>query len=330
MTVFLGHVFFLSHQPELRLLGYFDGSFAVSGFFSISGFLIFASYERSSSLRDYFSRRAMRILPGYWASTLLCVAIAVAFSRSFHVAKFVFANLTFTNFFALGVPGVFTHNPQDSALNGSLWTIKIEIAFYIIVPMVVWLCRRLKRDAVLISITAMSVAYQFALAPRHLTLSYQLPGQMGFFCVGALAYYHLSTFRKVGVWMVLPALAAYVGYKYTGWFILSLVSIPVIVLCFGLLTPETKKVTKWGDFSYGIYVLHYPILQTIIALGLFHRFPLAAFLLSVAIVCASAIFSWFVIERPCLVFAHRSRPTTSPAEPIEIFERSTNEVPTAT
>ncbi len=305
LTVFFGHVYFLSHAPELRLLGYFDGPFAVSGFFSISGFLIFASYERSRSLREYFTKRAMRILPGYWTSTLLCIAIAVAFSHSIHVGRFVLANLTFLNFLAPGVAGVFSHNPEDSILNGSLWTIKIEVAFYLIVPIVVWICRRFRRDVVLISITAMSIAYQFALAPNHPTLSYQLPGQMGFFCAGALIYYHLPRFRKVGRWMVLPAIAVYIGYKYSGWFILSVVCIPIIILGFGLLTPETKKVTGWGDFSYGIYVLHYPIVQTIVALGLFQQFPFSAFALSVVVVFASAILSWFFIERPCLALAHR-------------------------
>src|ERR1700744_2670004 len=46
---------------------------AVEGFFAISGFLIFASYDRCKSIGEYFSNRAFRILPGYWLSTIFCL-----------------------------------------------------------------------------------------------------------------------------------------------------------------------------------------------------------------------------------------------------------------
>ena len=55
----------------------FSGHLAVEGFFAISGFLIFASYERSTSLKDYFLKRGGRILPGYWLATIFCLAHCV-------------------------------------------------------------------------------------------------------------------------------------------------------------------------------------------------------------------------------------------------------------
>jgi peptidoglycan/LPS O-acetylase OafA/YrhL len=47
------------------------GSFAVYGFFVISGFLITASLLRSKNLSEYFRKRFLRIVPGFWACLFL-------------------------------------------------------------------------------------------------------------------------------------------------------------------------------------------------------------------------------------------------------------------
>lgn len=195
-VVVLFHVGYISGATIFeRFPVYFSGHLAVEGFFAISGFLIIASYERSSSLKDYYIKRAARILPGYWLATALCLVIALCYG-SFHLGRFLFANLTFANFLAPSVPGVFPSNP-DPVMNGALWTIKIEVMFYIFVPILVWLCRRLHRDAVLWSIVLLSIVYRVAMA-RHETLSMQLPGQLSFFMAGALIHYHLKFFEAHG------------------------------------------------------------------------------------------------------------------------------------
>lgn len=47
---------------------------AVKAFFVVSGFLIFMSYERSSSLATYFIKRVRRIYPAYVTVILLAVS----------------------------------------------------------------------------------------------------------------------------------------------------------------------------------------------------------------------------------------------------------------
>jgi peptidoglycan/LPS O-acetylase OafA/YrhL len=294
---------------------YFSGHLAVEGFFAISGFLIFASYERSSSLQDYFIKRAARILPGYWLSTALCLAIAFYYG-SFHVGKFLFANLTFANFLANGVPGVFENNPSYG-LNGALWTIKIEVMFYILVPAIVWLCRRLNRDAVLWTLFALSIVYRVAMAD-HNTYALQLPGQLSFFMIGALIHYHLRFFEEHGKWLTVAAVLLYLGHVMTGWFALRPAAIATLTLSVSLLFPTIKGPTRWGDFSYGIYVLHWPIIQLFVAAGLYRTHPWAALTLSSVTIAGAAVFSWFVVEKPSLAFAHSRRiknryPAVSPS-----------------
>lgn len=299
------HVGYLSGNPLFdNLPRYFSGHLAVEGFFAISGFLIFASYERSSSLQDYYIKRAARILPGYWLSTAFCLAIAFSYG-SFHVGKFLFANLTFANFLAGSIPGVFESNTL-TGMNGALWTIKIEVMFYILVPVIVWLCRRLNRDAVLWTLFGLSIIYRVATA-SHSTFALQLPGQLSFFMIGALIHYHLEFFMEQGKWLTLGAVLLYLGHIATGWFALRPAAIATLTLSASLLAPTIKGPTRWGDFSYGIYVLHWPIIQLFVAAGLYRAHPWVALTLTLGTIAIAAVCSWFVVEKPSLAFAHSRR-----------------------
>jgi peptidoglycan/LPS O-acetylase OafA/YrhL len=283
---------------------YFSGHLAVEGFFAISGFLIFASYERSSSLQDYFVKRAARILPGYWLATAFCLVIAFCYG-SFHVGPFLLANLTFANFLAGSIPGVFASNPGDG-MNGALWTIKIEVMFYILVPVIVWLCRRFNRDAVLWTLFVLSIVYRVTMAD-HNTFALQLPGQLSFFIIGALIHYHLRFFEANGKWLTLAAALLYIGHLATGWFALRPAGVATLTLSASLLFPTVKGPTRWGDFSYGIYVLHWPIIQLFVAAGLYQARPWVALALTLLTVALGAVLSWFFVEKPSLAFAHSRR-----------------------
>ena len=305
LIVVFVHSYELSEQPSLRIIDLiFNSRFAVEGFFTISGFLIIASYERSRSLREYAANRAWRILPGYWLSTFACLVIAFAFGQS-HVGKFLAANLTFLNTFAPEIPGVFTGN-ANQAMNGALWTIKVEVMFYAAVPLIVWLCRKTQREAVLLSLFVLSIAYRLELA-QHAGLAQQLPGQLSYFVVGSLVYYHLPFFKRFGWWLVAASVFVYGLHRATDWFFLRPAPVAIFVLAACLLLPQVKGPTRWGDFSYGTYILHFPIIQLIVHFGLFAAHPWGSVGLVLLIVTPSAALSWFLIEKPCLERARSRR-----------------------
>jgi peptidoglycan/LPS O-acetylase OafA/YrhL len=277
----------------------------VEGFFAISGFLIFASYERCASIWEYSANRAWRILPGYWLATAFCLLIAFV-SGHFRVGRFLLANLTFANFLQPNVPGVFDGNPDGNAMNGALWTIKIELMFYVAVPAIVWCCRKLNRNLVLWTLFLASVAFRVAFA-SHYTLSLQLPGQLSFFMVGALIHYHLAFFKKHGVWLMLGAVLLFGLHTWTGWFVLRPVAVSALTLGACLLLPHIEGPTRWGDFSYGTYVLHWPILQCLVAFSLFRVHPWAGMGLAFVVVGAGAVLSWFLVEKPALMHSRSRR-----------------------
>ena len=303
-VVVLVHTSTLSHSEVLRPLHWLSATVAVEGFFAISGFLIFASYDRCRTLGEYFRNRAWRILPGYWFSALVCVLIAVTLGN-YHFLPWLLADLSFAGFLRDTIPGLFAHNPDGAAVNGALWTIKIEVMFYLAVPLIVWLCRRLKRDAVLWGLFVFSVVFRVVLWKSRFGL--QLPGQLSYFMIGALVYYHLAWFKRHGLWVMLGAGAMFGLHLLTGWYTLRPAAVALLTMGACHLLPEFKGPTKWGDFSYGTYILHFPIVQCVVAAGVFAWSGWAGLLLTLALVMAAAAFSWFMIEKPSLAHAKSRR-----------------------
>jgi peptidoglycan/LPS O-acetylase OafA/YrhL len=300
------HCGMLSRAPQLAWATHVDAGAAVEGFFAISGCLIFASWERDPSLRDYALKRSLRILPAYYANTGLCLAIAFLLFHAFQIGRFLAANVTFLNFLHPGIEGAFDRNPETDAMNGALWTIRVEIMFYCIVPAAVWLGRKLGRDRFLVTTAIASILYRYVMEggllshTRHPSLAVALPGQWSFFAVGALIYYHLDWFRRHGKWLIGPALALYFATYFIDGYALRPLAVPVLVLAFCLLLPAMKGPTRWGDFSYGIYLAHWPIIQTLVAFGLFARWPYPALGAAIALVALTAGLSWFFVEKPML------------------------------
>ncbi len=313
-TVVLFHCSAVSDAPELAGIPRFaSGELAVQGFFAISGFLIFASYERCTSLADYTIKRAARILPGYWFATALCLAIAFCYHQ-FHVGTFLLANLTFLNFLHPQIDGVFDEAPYTPIMNGALWTIKVELMFYAAVPLIVWLGRRLQRDAVLWAFFAASVALH-VFGPARSKWMVELPGQLCFFMVGALIHYHLEWFHRRGWWIMAAAAGCYALNQWTGWFVFLPLAVPTLTLGAAMLLPVVRGPTRWGDFSYGTYVLHWPIIQSVIALGLFQWHPWAAVGVTLVLVAFGATVSWFLVEKPALARAHAHAKRLRPQVP---------------
>src|SRR5688572_22674776 len=110
----------------------------LSGFFTISGYLVFQSLNRSKSLPSYFKKRALRIFPGLFVVLLLTVLLGY-FVYEGDLAGYLSNRSVWTylprNLLLIksqpSIQGIFTHNPFDPVINGSLWSLLYEFTFYI-------------------------------------------------------------------------------------------------------------------------------------------------------------------------------------------------------
>jgi peptidoglycan/LPS O-acetylase OafA/YrhL len=311
-VVFLVHAYALSGAATLAVLEEFLSSdIAVKSFFVVSGFLIFMSYENSRNIYSYFKKRVRRIYPAYVFIVLACTILGSLVSNyglgeyfSLHIVKYISANLVFLNFLQPELPGLFEKN-RFQAVNGALWTLKIEVMFYLFVPIAVFAFRKFGRLSVLIVLYVCSVIYSMnmlAMANKtgggiYFELQRQLPGQIAFFISGAAGYYYLQNFRKYATLIMIGAVAAFVFQARLPWIALQPLALAVLVVYFACIVPCLGDFAKYGDLSYGIYIVHFPILQLLIAGGLFKESPWRDLLLAGAMILTTAFLLWHFIEK---------------------------------
>lgn len=313
-TVFLVHCHVLSGEPALApLSAVLSSDLAVKAFFVVSGMLVTMSYERSTSLRDYVERRARRIYPAYAVVVMIAALGLVAVSSvsptdyfSSVWWRYVTANLVFANFLQPTLPGVFdTHLVSD--VNGALWTLKIEVMFYVAVPLIVVLVRRWGAWPVLAAVYVASVMYAAGMhsaagrtgVELYDVLARQLPGQLSYFVCGAAVYYAFTSFTGRWTWVALMGAMCFVADRVAGvpgieplW-VAALVAVTAFAVRVG-------DFGRRGDLSYGIYVLHFPIVQVLVGLGVFRVSPLGGVAIATVLVIPLALAMWHLVERPWL------------------------------
>ena len=314
VVVVIAHASTTQNDALLTLEKIFNPKVAVDSFFIISGFLIFKSFENNTSLVSYVRKRAKRILPAYIAVILVCAfglffVSTASFQQYFNLefVKYIFFNLITLNFVQSTLPGVF-EGQLSEAVNTSLWTIKVEIMFYIAVPIIGFIFSKINRALGIGVIYLLSILYSTALmqlsdrfSPEFLIqLEQQLPGQLAFFISGALLYYYYDKFHS-SIMMLLPISAfiiAFHNYALEIYFLYPL-ALAVIVIYFCLEFRYLGNFSKYGDFSYGIYIWHYPILQVFSHFKLFEN-PWAGFPSLFACIFLVSYLSWHLIEKPFL------------------------------
>lgn len=300
-------------QIVVHALGYVPG---VPVFFFVSGYLVFASFERSSSLPNFAWRRALRIYPALWFCFLITILAVVgtgylALDDLFTGEMLVWsaAQLSIAQFY----------NPEalrgfgTGVVNGSLWTISVELQFYLLTPIFAWLLGR-RNWAWAIAIAVFAGCNILAMRMGAETTLEKL-FQVSFvpwvymFLFGAWLSIQKHWAEKViatPLWMIAGLFVAAHGVS-------ALASLPqwgnavnppiyiamaLLALKLAFLRPHwADRLLRGNDISYGVYIYHMVVINVLIHLGLSGPgmvFP------AVAATVVLALLSWFTIEKPLL------------------------------
>jgi len=310
INILLSHLSELSQNKSLFFLSHFSNAvIGVKGFFIISGFLVAKSYVNTTSLKLYFIKRIKRILPAYFVLIFLSTLIFSVFSSysvyayfsDISTYKYLGWNLVFLNFMHPCLPGLFDNNLLCS-VNGALWTLKIEEGFYIVLPLIFYGIKKTQKPLLILSgLYLFSLGYWFLL--NHLDqplLAKQLPGYLSYFVTGIylfLSFDYVMKNKKVLLGLSVVILISYYVLSFHVDFLYP-AAFGLIVIIAAYNIPFFDNFGKYGDFTYGLYIYHFPIIQLFRQYDLFEKHN--PFIVAIGVILISlffAVLSWFVIEK---------------------------------
>jgi peptidoglycan/LPS O-acetylase OafA/YrhL len=313
----------------LKLSGYFvrllvavlDLFPGVPIFFVISGVLVSKSYEHSVSLRDYARNRCLRIFPGLWICLVASVAAILVLGVRGSLGPITAPDwlLWWAAQMSIfqGHQAAFLE-PLRTGLNLSLWTIPIELQFYILLP-VLYAILRLRRplgDMRLLPIALASLVVQLLIVHGRQSVSptrayswlnVTLIPYLWMFLVGVFIQRNWSAVREWLVgrahWWVLGYIGACTAARWlhiaTGGNNVSpvyLLPLAGLVVSLAMSAPQlSDRILRQQDVSYGLYLYHMLVIDLLVS---FAAPPLWASLTAAIVASLGlAALSWTLIEK---------------------------------
>jgi peptidoglycan/LPS O-acetylase OafA/YrhL len=308
-------IWLTGNQSILGLVGVFV-------FFAISGFLVTQSFEATGDVWRFLVKRALRIFPGLFVATALSAFVLApvvttlcpsAFLLRPEPYEYVIGN-TLLDQTVHELPGVmFVNNPVGLEINGSLWTLRLEFAMYLMV-----LALGMLR---LLSLRVALLLVAFGMACLHFNMLDELEKWgwffqllsgwgwlVGFFAAG-MVLYKLRHTRIFDGRIALLAFAGLVLSVPLRQFILLFPLFGCYLVLWLALTPRLPVIpaARFGDLSYGIYIYGWPVEQGVIWLLGGRAVWWQVFLLALPTAAALAFLSWHLVESPALRLKPKTR-----------------------
>ncbi len=319
----------LAEYTGIETLGYTDvigAEYAVPLFFLTSGFCIHLANMKSVdsrtplNLKRYYLNRFWRIYPTYFIVLLLSVGInnITGWQEKATLPDFLF------HFFTLQGYSVTYFN----SINLVLWTITVEIAFYLVYPVYYYIQLKYSSNSALLFsaiISCCSILLFYITSPDMNPPKYYLFTNLWFgWCLGA--------------WICNQVMEQPSYFKSARWYIISFILLLVFVFVFlfnwtndlliknivytiiwapllvWLLSKEGfleshKKLLKIplmiGLSSYSLYLLHEPLINLknyLIHLTGNSQLRLILMIISIFLIPAIAYLSYLLFERPFMIY----------------------------
>lgn len=318
------------------------GHFAVTVFIAVSGFCLALPVLKGGGVlrggtKNFFWRRAKRILPPYYAALFLCLLLIATIigepTGSLWDVPIVIDRTAIVSHLLL-VQDFF----RTGRINYVFWSIAVEWHIYFLFPAMMWLTRRVG----LLRMTSLALLLGFSLAIglKDTRVHRACPHYIGVFALGVVAAY--SSYSKEAIFEKIRSFRHH-GLILALALAVTLACIPltdlssdhreypyydagIAVFAFSALVltstkPESlfSRLCSWkplvwlGTFSYSLYLIHAPLLQILWQygtepLGLDNEQTFIALMaLGLIIVTLFAYGFFWLFERPFLSSAAKAR-----------------------
>ncbi|QTL05202.1 acyltransferase [Aquabacter sp. L1I39] len=309
-------------------------------FFVISGFSVSASYLAAPSYGDYLARRFWRIAPLYYAWIAIVAAGLVppsGWAAVFHAPADLYNVLMHVSFLS------FLDYRIANSLIEAEWSLPIEMAYYLVLPLVLVWARTLLR-------VALVVATGFAIYRLGLSHLNWLPVPRDYaglafiwspipyaFCFAlGLAAFRLREVLKAPGWAgdgaLLGGLAAMVGVAFIPGVQVGALKAEFLAFslaAFAMVALGSRRaplmnallgnpVSQYlGLISFSIYLGHPAVLGVLGGAGLLPAAPLPKAVLVIAATVALASATFFLVEQPGQRMGRRLLPRRVRVQPAE-------------
>lgn len=305
-------------QPLEALTGYPLGAHAVHVFFTVSGMLVAASFDRRPSVKAFAAARFFRIYPGLVIATVLVFLATALFISTAPLGQILmesgrsyFAKILIALTGSGTIAGVFETLPLAGEVNVPIWTLKYEVICYITLAVVMAFVVRSKRvnavqaSAIIMLVSGLwmlrGLAYNEAHFADHIA-------RFSFSFWAGVCAWHLrdKIAMRYDVFALLIAATVLAIY-----FQLPLVPhLLILTTGYGALMVGQYRYgalstfTDHNDLSYGVYIYGWPIQQAL----LLHNpglSPIPLALITLVLVLPLAYMSWRFVEKPALKMKDR-------------------------
>lgn len=233
------------------------GGFGVTMFFVLSGFLItwllVKEYARTDtvSLRSFYVRRTLRIVPVFWAYWLTMVAYETLRHKPIAWAHAVSALLYVSNYYSALV------GDQPSKAFTHTWSLSVEEQFYLLWPamFIAFFCRARRATSWLVALIAAIWVYRVvriaALGPQqyHLYYYYAFETRCDAMLVGCVLAFVLSQRRLGRFWGLVTAH-------------------PVLLVATVLAAAVVSTVASWTGIWWTEYIVAGSLGPILVAVGI--------------------------------------------------------------
>jgi peptidoglycan/LPS O-acetylase OafA/YrhL len=288
------------------LYKYFSSFSGVPIFFFISGFLLYKSFQKlkitnfKKKLKIFFYNRFLRIYPGlivcFIFSFLILLLSGYLENKNITIKNLVTWIIAQTTVFQFYNP-YWLREYGNGVLNGSLWTIPVEIQFYFLIPIIFTLSKKINIFLIIVIFfvilnlifpvdrsTIINKIYHITFLP-HVYI----------FLLGCLVASKKNIIKYIlNLNLFLIIIIHFIFSQFNTFLIIDQMLLFIIVIKIGYM--NYKNINKFfnkNDLSYGIYLYHMPIINFILYKNIIYN----NFYIILLVLLITSFCSWNFVEK---------------------------------